>query len=145
VSRDYGEVVSVGDLIREHRERAGLSQAELALKVGKTDGAVSQWETGRTIPRRDVAFRIDQVLGAAGQIAAAMGYQLPTDAPSVAIVVERLVEQVTKHEARIADLEALVEAVTERLRAVTERAIRSDTDGTPRPVGRSGRPVDRRR
>lgn len=123
-----------------------MSQAELALKVGKTDGAVSQWETGRTLPRRDVAFRLDKALGADGMIAGAMGYRMPPDAPSFGDDVERLRDQVTRHEARIADLEALVEAVTERLQALSDRAIRPDDDDvTPHIESRTARPSDRPR
>jgi transcriptional regulator with XRE-family HTH domain len=37
----------IGERIRTARERAGLTQAALALKVGVTRSAVAQWETGR--------------------------------------------------------------------------------------------------
>jgi transcriptional regulator with XRE-family HTH domain len=37
----------IGDRIRAARERTGLTQAALALKVGVTRSAVAQWETGR--------------------------------------------------------------------------------------------------
>ena len=37
----------IADRIRAARERAGLTQAGLALKVGVTRSAVAQWETGR--------------------------------------------------------------------------------------------------
>ena len=33
------------------RERAGLSQAEIAEALGVTSSAVSRWETGRRMPR----------------------------------------------------------------------------------------------
>ncbi len=125
----------VGELIREHRERAGLSQAEVALKVGKTDGAVSQWETGRALPRRDVAFKLDRVLGADGQIAAAMGYQLPSDAPSVVGDLAELQVLVNTHEDRIAALEALVEGMAARLVALAERTTLPDDDDVQRPDG----------
>lgn len=128
-----------GAVIRRHRNERGLSQQDLAVAVGKSVAAVTQWEREIIVPRRGTAEALDKALSAGGEILAALGYTGPV------VDLERLRDQVTKHESRIADLEALVEAVTERLRAVTERAIRSDTDATPRPVGRSGRPVDRPR
>lgn len=37
--------------IREAREKASLTQEELARKVGVTQAAVTQWETGQTMPK----------------------------------------------------------------------------------------------
>lgn len=39
-----------GHLIREARRRAGLSQAELAVRVGTTQSAIARLERGRTSP-----------------------------------------------------------------------------------------------
>lgn len=41
-----------GKAIRQVREMRGLSMEELAQIVGVTDGAISQWETGRFSPRQ---------------------------------------------------------------------------------------------
>ena len=43
--------LAIGRRIAERRERIGNTQAELAAKVGKTTGAIGQYETGRAIPR----------------------------------------------------------------------------------------------
>ena len=40
----------IGSAIRELRERASMTQAELACRVGVSDKAVSKWETGRGYP-----------------------------------------------------------------------------------------------
>lgn len=40
----------LGDRIKELRIRAKISQKELAEKMNVTQGAVSQWETNRTMP-----------------------------------------------------------------------------------------------
>lgn len=37
-----------GDLIREARRRAGLTQAVLAQRAGTTQSVVARWESGRT-------------------------------------------------------------------------------------------------
>ena len=42
--------VSFGDLVRRGREEAGLSQARLALLIGKSPTTVRAWEHGRTHP-----------------------------------------------------------------------------------------------
>lgn len=35
---------------KEQRKRAGLTQMEVAKRLGVTDSAVNQWETGKTTP-----------------------------------------------------------------------------------------------
>lgn len=44
------------------RERAGLSQAEVAAVVGVTEGAVSRWESGQRTPRRALNVRYAELL-----------------------------------------------------------------------------------
>ncbi len=39
-----------GDLLREARRRAGLSQAELARRAGKPTSVVGRWERGEVTP-----------------------------------------------------------------------------------------------
>lgn len=48
--------------IRAARERAGLSQLELAGQVGVTKGCISHWETGRSRPEPDRALALVNVL-----------------------------------------------------------------------------------
>lgn len=47
-----------GLLIREARGHAGLSQSQLAARLGTTQSAVSDWERGRDTPRVDTLGRI---------------------------------------------------------------------------------------
>lgn len=42
-----------GELIREARKRAGLSQRELAERLGTTQAVIARWELGRTSPPFD--------------------------------------------------------------------------------------------
>lgn len=51
-----------GATIRNVRTLRGLSIHDFAHAVGVTDGAVSQWETGRFTPRQEVQVRIAEVL-----------------------------------------------------------------------------------
>jgi transcriptional regulator with XRE-family HTH domain len=40
----YSDVVISGDLIKEARKRAGLTQVELAVRLGKSQTAIARWE-----------------------------------------------------------------------------------------------------
>jgi len=52
-----------GRLIREARRLAGLTQTELARRLGTTQSAVSNWERDRDIPRVDTLARILEACG----------------------------------------------------------------------------------
>lgn len=51
------------DNVRTNRERLGLSQEELARRVGLTNSAVSQWEGGRAKPRIGVMKALSEIFG----------------------------------------------------------------------------------
>lgn len=55
-------LVRQGTLIRKTRKLRGMTIAEFAAALGVTEGAVSQWETGRFGPRRELQIRISQSL-----------------------------------------------------------------------------------
>lgn len=48
--------------IENLRTKAGMSQLELAEKAGVTQGAVSQWETGESMPRSDKLSELAKIL-----------------------------------------------------------------------------------
>lgn len=52
-----------GDLIREARKRAGLTQAELAARAGTTQSGIARWESGRTSPSLDDVRRLIRLCG----------------------------------------------------------------------------------
>src|SRR5680860_1270379 len=52
-----------GLLIREARRHAGLTQAELASRLGTKQSAVSNWERGIDVPRVDTLARILDACG----------------------------------------------------------------------------------
>ena len=52
-----------GRLIREARRLGGLTQADLAHRLGTTQSAVSNWERGRDTPRVDTLARILEACG----------------------------------------------------------------------------------
>lgn len=48
--------------IEKQRNRSGLTQQELAKKLNVTQGAVSQWEKGRTIPSTKLLPKMSYIL-----------------------------------------------------------------------------------
>lgn len=45
------------------RERAGITQGELAKRMEVTQGAVSQWESGQTRPRSGTLSKLADISG----------------------------------------------------------------------------------
>ena len=55
------DTVKIGKTIAEARKRAGLTQEQLAEKIGVTPQAVSKWESGHNIPDLDNLFIVAEV------------------------------------------------------------------------------------
>lgn len=51
------------DRLRALREEAGMSQPQLADKIGVTNGAVGNWETGDRYPRKAAVEALADVFG----------------------------------------------------------------------------------
>lgn len=47
-----------GDLIREARLRAGLTQTELGMRIGKPQSVIARWERGDAIPSLEVLRKV---------------------------------------------------------------------------------------
>lgn len=45
------------------RKKAGLTQADVAERLGITDSAVAQWETGRTFPKTALLPKLAELYG----------------------------------------------------------------------------------
>jgi transcriptional regulator with XRE-family HTH domain len=69
------KALAVGRRIAEKREQKGYTQAQLAARIDVTDGAVTQYETGRSIPRNTRLERI------ALELNTSVGYLLAGDDP----------------------------------------------------------------
>ena len=52
-----------GDLVREARRRAGLTQRELAERGGTTQSAIARVESGRTSPSFDLVLKLIKACG----------------------------------------------------------------------------------
>ena len=55
--------MSLGNSIREHRKRSGLSQEKLAELVGVSRQAVTKWETGQSAPSTENLLRLAEIFG----------------------------------------------------------------------------------
>ena len=54
--------IKIGNFISERRKKAGLSQIQLAEKLGITNRAVSKWETGKSLPDSAIMLELCSVL-----------------------------------------------------------------------------------
>lgn len=53
----------LNDTIKSLRKKKGMSQAQIAIKLGITQGAVSQWEKGLTQPGADQLLALSKLFG----------------------------------------------------------------------------------
>lgn len=67
----YSAGVEARELLKALREAQGITQEQLAYRVGKTLGSVSGWETGLYRPRRAAIAQVDEALEAGGKLVAA--------------------------------------------------------------------------
>jgi transcriptional regulator with XRE-family HTH domain len=72
-------LVTLGRLVRTHRDAAGLLQRELAGKLGYSDGWLSNLETGQLRPRRDQVTALEQALSLPPGALIAVFEQLDTE------------------------------------------------------------------
>lgn len=80
-----------------------MSQQALAVAVGMSTAAVTQWERDRIAPKRSTAEKLDATLDAGGEIMSAFGYSAEVDTrdeisqlrSEVAALSARLQEQAT--------------------------------------------------
>ena len=54
--------IKIGRFISEKRKSQGLTQAQLAERLGITDRAVSKWETGRAMPDTAIMLELCEIL-----------------------------------------------------------------------------------
>jgi len=56
-------VAQIGARIKLARTKAGLSQHDLAMRLGYTAGAVGQWEIGKNLPQMTTFDKLPEILG----------------------------------------------------------------------------------
>ena len=55
--------MSFSELLKQCRKKQGISQAELAARLGVTQQAVGKWESGKSSPDPSTVARIAGILG----------------------------------------------------------------------------------
>ena len=77
--------------LKEARKFAGLSQFELAKKLGqKSESSVQNWEAGKSMPRISVLAEIARVTGR--PVTWFLGEQITPDLPAAILSAENLTE-----------------------------------------------------
>ena len=66
--RDRPDTIGISDLdpaalVRDLRQLEGISQAELARRIGTTQAVVSRWERGEETPRLEALVRVFRATG----------------------------------------------------------------------------------
>lgn len=61
----YEEIdsVRIGENIKDHREAHGMSETEMAKRLGISQSAIAMYEGGRRIPRDEIKIRIAMLFG----------------------------------------------------------------------------------
>ena len=54
--------IKIGRFIAQRRKAEGLTQSQLAEKLGITDRAVSKWETGKSLPDASIMLQLCELL-----------------------------------------------------------------------------------
>ena len=54
--------MKIGNRLRDLREKNNITQAQIAEKLGITQGAVSQWEVGATNPSIGTISKLSEIL-----------------------------------------------------------------------------------
>ena len=57
------DLVKIGSYIAEKRKKLGMTQKQLAEKLGKSDKSVSKWERGICLPDVSVYLELCEILG----------------------------------------------------------------------------------
>ena len=93
--------VKIGRFIAEQRKNAGLTQMQLAEKLGITDRAVSKWETGRALPDAAIMLELCAILSITvndllcGEVVSVENYDKELEKRLIEVVREK--EQSDKH------------------------------------------------
>ena len=115
----------LGKLLRESRERAGINQAELARRLGRSSATISRWENAENVMRLVDAPRVAREIGLSPRILSELveaaivesvtSASVRTGAePAIAaleVVLNEALEDLVDHEIRLTGLEGRVSAI----------------------------------
>ncbi|GAA0250413.1 helix-turn-helix transcriptional regulator [Saccharothrix mutabilis subsp. mutabilis] len=75
-----------GATLRRRRKLAGLSQKDLAARLGYHHSVISRWESGHRRPDLDLVRRVDAVLAAGGELVEALAHTADPDTHAADLV-----------------------------------------------------------
>lgn len=81
------KAIAMGGRIRTQRELLGFTQAKLASMIGVSENAVTQYETGRSSPRRERVGALAKALGKS------IGWLLTGDEPEEEVKAQTAAER----------------------------------------------------
>lgn len=100
---------SIGDKIRDLRKNRGLTQAQLAERLGVSQQTIGQWETGKSSPKIQSINKLAQALGVyASALIDSSGSSVltPTDSFSdthLVAVIQVIRDQMDKYDKQMND------------------------------------------
>ena len=102
--------------LKELRKEKGISQEQLARNLGINQTAVSQWETGRTLPSADLIYKMAEYFNVSTDyLLGRTPYKRPTDNPNLVWGYGTLDRELTPDE--LEQVKAYVDGVVNRLSA----------------------------
>lgn len=78
-----GVPVNLGFVLREMRKQRGLTQSEVARRIGVTQSALAKWESGGSRPSKETVHALAFALGASVEEAVALAATQETETPAV--------------------------------------------------------------
>lgn len=55
--------LNYGEVLKEHREKLGLSQSAVAKKINTSHQNISRWESGKILPSIDFCIKLADLYG----------------------------------------------------------------------------------
>lgn len=104
------DIAKIGEFIKSQRTAQGMTQKELAEKIGCTDKAVSRWETGKGLPDMSFIIPLSEELNVSVNELLCGERLLPVAVPSVE--AELVTEIIKKSD------ETLINVIEEKEKAV---------------------------
>ena len=80
--------MTIGDVIRTYRKKVGLTQEEMAKRLGVTAPAVNKWENNNTLPDVALLAPISRLLGITTDIL--LGFQENLSAEEISAFIRKM-------------------------------------------------------
>ena len=93
--------MTIGDVIRTYRKKVGLTQEEMAKRLGVTAPAVNKWENNNTLPDVALLAPISRLLGITTDIL--LGFQENLSAEEISAFIH-----IKFHQAKVIDYKQIV-------------------------------------